>query len=576
VGQLGWGFRCASALAACAAALAWAPAANALVTCTYDNSDRVTVTMSADGDSTIVAVQPGGAIAVRGGGPVLSCAGAGGPPTVTNTDFVIVNDTSGGGDTRVSIHEPTSFAPGLTLTGESGSPEIEFVIAPGTGNNDTLFVSGTAGPDNWVLGATGFNWNAATDADSEFFATSPSVFDEILLSAGDGDDVITAQGGTGVGGPFSAATFLELSGDGGGDTLSGSNNAGDLLRGADGNDSISGFDGDDQIVTEVGDDTAAGGPGTDTLNYLASFVPVTIDLSQTGAQATGQGTDTLATIENVLGSQFSDTLIGDSSANVLNGATGDNTFDGREGPDELSGSIGVDTVTYAQAPAGVAANLTTGVASGGFGDDTLAGIDNLVGSPFADTLTGSATANLITGLGGVDTISALAGADVVNVRDGGRDTASCGSESDTATADQSTLDAVNADCESVAFLPGAGGGGGGGGGGATDTVLSVRFSIDRTQRALKRGGLIVKVRCPREDCKVVAGARLNRLKLKRVTRQVRAGVTRTLKLRFTKRQRRILRTRLAAGRHPVLQVTARATDAAGNRVTRIRRVKTKA
>ena len=296
---------------------------------------------------------------------------------------------------------------------------------------------------------------------------------------------------------MAGAGFLEIAGDGGSDTLSGSNKAvGDLIRGLEGNDTISGFDGNDSISPGVGDDAVTGGAGTDTLNYLAAQTPVAIDLGQSGPQATGEGTDSLATIENALGSPFSDTLIGNADANVLNGATGDNILDGREGADQLRGSIGNDTVTYAQAPAGVTANLTTGLASGGYGNDVLTDIDNLTGSAFADTLTGNATANLITGLGGVDTISALAGPDTVNVRDGGRDTASCGSEIDAATADQNTLDVVNADCETVAFLPGGGGGGGGDGGGATDTVLSVRWTIARTQRVLKQHALIVKVRCP--------------------------------------------------------------------------------
>lgn len=56
--------------------------------------------MSADTDSTLVAVQPGGAIAVRGGGPVLPCPGAGGPPKVTNTDFAIITDAAGNRVTR--------------------------------------------------------------------------------------------------------------------------------------------------------------------------------------------------------------------------------------------------------------------------------------------------------------------------------------------------------------------------------------------------------------------------------------------------------------------------------------------
>ena len=576
---LGRGLRGASALAACAVALASAPAANAAVTCTYDNSDRVTVTMSADNDGAIVAVLPGGAIAVRGGGPVLACPGAGGPPTVTNTDFVIVNDTSGGGDTRLAIHEPASFAPGLTATGEAGTPEIEFVLAPGTGTNDSLFVSGTPGPDNWVLGATGFNWNG--DADSEFFATSPTAFDSILLDTGDGDDVISAQGGPGVGAPLAGAGFLELAGAVGSDTLSGSNKAaGDLIRGLDGNDTISGFEGDDQLIPGVGDDAVAGGAGTDTLNYLSTQAPVTVDLSQTAAQVTGEGTDSLATIENVLGSAFSDTLIGNAGANVLNGSTGNNTFDGREGADQLTGSIGVDTV------------------------DLRAGAHRRHGQPDHGRRLGRVRRRRAQRDRQRDRLRVRRhahrqrdrerdhrvgrrGHDKRARRPGHRQRARRRARHRRLRQRDRLRNSRPAD-------PGRRQRGlrdgrvparrrwrrrrrrRRRGGGVADTVISVRWSIAGTQRVLKQHALLVKVRCPTEACRVVAGAKLGRLKLKRVSRQIPAGVTRTLKLRYSKRQRLILGTRLAAGRHPVLKVTARATDAAGNRVTRTRRVKTKA
>lgn len=99
------------------------------------------------------------------------------------------------------------------------------------------------------------------------------------------------------------------------------------------------------------------------------------------------------------------------------------------------------------------ANLATGAVSGGAGDDFLSTVESLVGSPFADDLRGNSLANEITGLGGVDTISALAGADTVDVRDGGPDTVTCGTEMDSVIADRQNVDALDADCESVSFLP---------------------------------------------------------------------------------------------------------------------------
>src|SRR5206468_2522269 len=135
---------------------------------------------------------------------------------------------------------------------------------------------------------------------------------------------------------------------------------------------------------------------------------VTVDL--TDGVASGDlsvGTDNLVSIERVLGSQFSDTLIGtvDTFAELV----------GSKGGDTITGSGTGDIASYAgyyDSPAGVDANLGAGTASDGLGGtDTLKNIEWVTGSGFNDTITGSSAANTFTGGAGNDSLVGGAGID---------------------------------------------------------------------------------------------------------------------------------------------------------------------
>jgi Ca2+-binding RTX toxin-like protein len=78
----------------------------------------------------------------------------------------------------------------------------------------------------------------------------------------------------------------------------------------------------------------------------------------------------------------------------------------------LDGGDGTDTASYSSASNSVTVNLYTknGSVATGWGD-YLTGIENVVGSAYADTLTGDANANKITGGAGNDVIDGGAGAD---------------------------------------------------------------------------------------------------------------------------------------------------------------------
>ena len=179
-----------------------------------------------------------------------------------------------------------------------------------------------------------------------------------------------------------------------------------------GNDILDGGAGNDTLIGDAGNDTLIGGNGIDTADYSTATAAVTVNLSTTGAQNTGAGTDTLSGIENLTGSSYNDTLTGDANANTISGGAGNDTIAGGAGADTLDGGTGIDTVDYSASSAGVTVNLTNaGVQSGGdAAGDVLTNFENVAGSAYADVLTGDAHANMISGGAGNDTLIGDGGA----------------------------------------------------------------------------------------------------------------------------------------------------------------------
>jgi Ca2+-binding RTX toxin-like protein len=168
------------------------------------------------------------------------------------------------------------------------------------------------------------------------------------LFGGEGDDTLNA--GTDPRGVFAY-------GEGGDDTINGNlgddnliGGAGDdRIRGASGKDFLSGGGGDDWLMPGAGLNMVDGGDGTDTVDYSDS-TGVEVDLSFHGDRAAGGGGyqgDLIGNVENVVGSSFADTLIGDGRNNVLSGSGGDDILVGLEGDDHLAGDGGSDTFVFA-------------------------------------------------------------------------------------------------------------------------------------------------------------------------------------------------------------------------------------
>ncbi|HSQ38227.1 MAG TPA: PKD domain-containing protein, partial [Acidimicrobiia bacterium] len=133
-----------------------------------------------------------------------------------------------------------------------------------------------------------------------------------------------------------------LNGTAGDDVIAGLG-GNDTINGLEGNDRICGGDGDDTLTGGLGNDLIDGGAGADTAAYDTAPSAVTVSLGTTPGTATGgHGSDSLTGIENVNGSAFNDTLIGDAAANILAGLGGDDNITGGAGNDAIIGGTGID------------------------------------------------------------------------------------------------------------------------------------------------------------------------------------------------------------------------------------------
>jgi Ca2+-binding RTX toxin-like protein len=250
------------------------------------------------------------------------------------------------------------------------------------------------------------------------------------------------------------------------------NELANVLVGGDGNDTILGNSGPDFITPGDGDDSINGGGDPDTVDYFFSNPtgPITIDLFGAVGSATGQGTDSLESIEAAGGGDFGDTMLGENSQNaffgfggddILRGAVGANDIlQGGLGDDVLDGGTGTgDTADFLSLPEGTAAvqvNLLAGTATGQ-GTDTLEGIEKVNGSDFGDSIVGDDLENTLFGFDGDDTIAGLGGNDFISggpgydSLDGGDGSDDCLSGEDNANCEFDFLRAQRRGAMNVAY-----------------------------------------------------------------------------------------------------------------------------
>ena len=215
-------------------------------------------------------------------------------------------------------------------------------------------------------------------------------------------------------------------------SISGGDGA-DVIYSGGGDDTVSGDGGSDSIFAGAGNDTVIGGANADSLNggagtgdwadYSGSAAGVTVFLNGSkgsGGDALG---DVLTQVENLVGSDFNDILIGDAAANTLQGGDGIDVLQGGAGADVLDGGASLDWAGYFDATGPLVIDLATPANSSAyFAEDTLISIEIIGGaSNFSNTFQGNAAPNIFIGGSENDTIAGGGGGDLLQ-GGGGNDT----------------------------------------------------------------------------------------------------------------------------------------------------------
>jgi hypothetical protein len=177
-------------------------------------------------------------------------------------------------------------------------------------------------------------------------------------------------------------------------------------------ETLTGFAGDDTISGLAGNDVIDGAAGSDWTSYGVAGEAVTVDLAAGIARGgSASGTDTLISIENVIGSGLDDVIFGSAGSNILHGGAGSDRLDGRDGSDTASYHGNVEGISVALDAKGMAfVQEAHGVV------DRLVGIENIVGTATNDTLFGDSGSNRLEGGAGNDTIDGGPGNDIADFR----------------------------------------------------------------------------------------------------------------------------------------------------------------
>jgi Ca2+-binding RTX toxin-like protein len=390
-------------------------------------------------------------------------------PDTFGSGFGNADDGYGYTDVFINIEGVRGSAFGDTLTGNEENQRFEG-MAGNDGVDRVEFGQSATGVivnlsdltvgvgQQIISGNTAFDGFGTVDSLSEIEQATGSRFNDTIIGTnsdnridgGLGVDTVTyhdASGGVTVNLNISGG---QDTGGGGFDTLLNIENvrgssSSDLLIGNAGANRLDGRGGNDRLVGGAGNDILDGGenssnvvPDADTADYSGSASGVTVNLGTGIAENDGfGGTDTLISIERVVGTDFYDDNLTAGDASNL-GTGNSEQLEGRGGSDILTGGAIIDGyqtfAIYANDDAGVRVNigesdidladfgesgvLEAGTAWDGFGGiDTLIEINRVRGSDFDDMLFGGASPlgnERFEGMAGNDIIDGGAGIDYIH------------------------------------------------------------------------------------------------------------------------------------------------------------------
>ncbi len=288
------------------------------------------------GNGNDVLIGGAGDDVLNGGAGADTAKYLGNAAVTVDLNVKTAQNTGHGRDTLTSIENVVGGNGADRITGDKGANYLT-----GNGGHDTLL--GGLGADTLNGGAGNDLLDGGAGNDTVIFSGNGAITVDlnrtVAQNTGQGNDTIR--------------NVENVTSGNGNDRLTG-NALDNRLIGNGGNDTLSGGAGKDTLDGGAGNDVLDGGAGVDTLQFTGS-AKIRVDLNLTGAQNTGQGTDTIRNIENVIGGSGNDQLSGNIGVNRLEGGAGNDRLFGRGGNDVLVGGNGSDWL------------------EGGTGNDTLTG-----------------------------------------------------------------------------------------------------------------------------------------------------------------------------------------------------------
>jgi Ca2+-binding RTX toxin-like protein len=301
-----------------------------------------------------------------------------------------VNGTGNAGNNVITGNSGNNTLTGLggddTLSGGGGIDTFSYNlgdghdIVHGDAGIDLLQVVNGGGAANISIQGAGSSILVDTDGSGPAEITADGI-ENIQVTLGGGGDTIAVAGD--FSGTSLSVSTITVDGGAGNDTVNAaslSSNHRIVFNGSGGDDTfISGNGG--------GNDTfngGANGANGDTVDYFNVTNPLGVNVNLATGVATGAGIDTLSGVENAVGSNQADILIGNAGANYLEGEGGNDTLTGNAGNDTLDGCNGSgDTVNYAAETGGgaVTVNLSSaafGLIAAGTAIDTFGNTDTLI------------------------------------------------------------------------------------------------------------------------------------------------------------------------------------------------------
>jgi Ca2+-binding RTX toxin-like protein len=260
------------------------------------------------------------------------------PPSSAPTAYSDALEAQPIASVQLGTSAPANGTDTYGMFGDRADLNLPDYIVEGTAGNDLIDASYLGDPEGDQIDDTD---NLEGDND-----------DSVL--AGAGDDTV-----------FSGLGNDTVLGEGGND----------ILDGGTGDDSLDGGIGDDTVAGGAGADTLDGGTGNNTLDYSDSSGSFTVNLETNTAFGSDADGDVISNFQNVIGSDFGDTITLSTTDGTIFAGIGNDFLQGGAGNDSILANAGDDGLLGGAGNDTLIGGAGSDTIDGGIGDDTIYGDD---------------------------------------------------------------------------------------------------------------------------------------------------------------------------------------------------------